>query len=109
VVDSVGKASLQSDPQPTGVYFIAVVNVTNMGKEPRSFVVQNQKLINAAGRKYAAMSANVASTKQETKTVVVKPGQVIEVAMRFDVPTEPKVTAIELHESPTSAGAKVRL
>jgi hypothetical protein len=109
VVTSVGKANIQSDPQPAGVYFIADVNVTNMGKEPRSFDVQNQKLINAAGRKYAAMSADVVAAKLETKTVVVKPGEVIEVAMRFDVPRQPKVTEIELHESPTSAGAKVRL
>lgn len=109
VVHSVNNAGLQSNPQPKGVYVIADVTVTNTGEEPRNFVARNQELINASGRAYAAMGMDVLSAKEDTVTVVVNPGRVVELAMRFDVPKEPRVAAIVLHESATSAGARARL
>lgn len=109
VVHSVNDAGLQSNPQPKGVYVIADVTVTNTGTEPRDFAARNQKLISASGLTYVAMGADVRSAKAETAIVVVNPGQVVELRMRFDVPKEPRVAAIELHESATSAGARARL
>ncbi|WP_242456221.1 DUF4352 domain-containing protein [Mycolicibacterium sp. P1-18] len=109
VIDSVGKAELQRDPPPTGVYFVVDVTVTNTGVKPRPFVARNQKWIDAQGRTYAATGMSVVASMRESTTVVVNPGQVIEVTLRFDVPKERQTAAIELHESATSAGAKARL
>ncbi|MBJ7338721.1 DUF4352 domain-containing protein [Mycolicibacterium sp.] len=109
VVHSVNNAGLQSNPQPTGVYVIADVTVSNTGTEPRTVIARNQKLISASGLAYEATGMDVRAAKEDTTTAVVNPGQAIEVRMRFDVPKEPRVAAIELHESATSAGARARL
>jgi hypothetical protein len=49
------------------------------------------------------------STFQETTALVIAPGLTLNVSMRFDAPKGVKLTAIELHESASTAGATVRL
>jgi Protein of unknown function (DUF2510)/Domain of unknown function (DUF4352) len=44
------------DPRPRGRWVIATMTVTNTSDQPQSFFVQNQKLIDTAGREYAADS-----------------------------------------------------
>ncbi|MDT5358821.1 MAG: hypothetical protein QOC69_583 [Mycobacterium sp.] len=109
VVTNFAKASFQEHPQPKGVYVIATLTVTNTGNQPHSFIVQNQKLIDAAGREYAADDMAAYSTFQETTALDIAPGLTLNVSMRFDAPKGVKLTAIELHESASTAGATVRL
>ena len=109
VIDSVGKASLQSDPQPTGAYYVVDVTVTNTGTGPRSLSARDQTWIDARNDEYAAVGMSVGASRQESRTVVVNPGQVVKVTLRFDVPKQRQASAIELHESATSAGVRARL
>jgi hypothetical protein len=109
VVNSFGKADLQSDPPPKGVYDILQVTVTNIGTASRSFAAANQKVLDALGHAHVAMGLDVARSKHDTKATEVNPGEALLVAVRFDVPAEPRIAEIELHESATSAGAKARL
>jgi hypothetical protein len=110
VVTHFSKASLQGDPPPRGEYVIAVVTVTNTGNEPRSLLVQNQKLIDVAGREYAGadMSADELHN-QLTTALKMNADLTLTVRMRFDVPKGTKLMTIELHESASSAGTKVSL
>jgi hypothetical protein len=107
VVTHFSKASLQGDPPPRGEYVIAVVTVTNTGNEPRSFLVQNQKLIDVARREYAGadMSADELHN-QLTTALKLNSGLTLTVRMRFDVPKGTKMMTIELHESASSVGTK---
>jgi hypothetical protein len=110
VVTDFSKASLQGDPPPMGQYVIAVVTVTNTGNEPRSFLVQNQKLIDVAGREYAGADMAADELHHQLTTVLkMNSGLSLTARMRFDVPKGTKMMAIELHESASSAGAKVSL
>ena len=100
--------ALPVDPPPRGEYVIAVVTVTNTGNEPQSLLAQNQKVIDVAGRKYAG--ADMAADElhyQLTPVLKMNSGLSLTVRMRFDVPKGTKLMAIELHESASSAGAKV--
>jgi hypothetical protein len=108
VVTAFSKASVQGDPPPRGEYVIAVVTVTNTANESRSFLVQNQKLIDVARHEYAGadMSADELHN-QLTTALKMNSGLTLTVRMRFDVPKGAKLVAIELHESASSAGAKV--
>lgn len=109
VVNSFGKADLQSDPPPKGVYDILQVTITNVGTESQSFAAANQKVRDALGQAHVAMGLDVVGSKYDAKATEVSPGQALLVAVRFDVPAEPQIAEIELHESATSAGAKARL
>ena len=95
VIDSVGKASLQSDPQPRGAYYVVDVTVTNTGTGPRLLSARDQTWIDARNNEYAAVGMSVVASRQESRIVVVNPGQVVEVTLRFDVPKERQVSAIE--------------
>lgn len=100
--------ALQDGPQPTGEYFLAHLTVTNSSQETQSFTVQNQKLIDAAGREYPAIGmVTELAWMDETKLVDIKPGATLKVILRFDGPKATKLTAIELHESESSTGARV--
>lgn len=107
VVTDFSRALLQGHPPPRGEYVIAVVTVTNTGNEPRSFLVQNQKLIDVGRREYAGadMSADELHN-QLTTALKLNSGLSLTVRMRFDVPKGSKLMTIELHESASSTGAK---
>jgi hypothetical protein len=45
--------STATTPRPRGRWVIATMDVVNTGREPQSFFVQNQKLIDTSGREYA--------------------------------------------------------
>jgi Domain of unknown function (DUF4352)/Protein of unknown function (DUF2510) len=110
VVTDFSKASLQGDPPPRGEYVIAVVTVTNTGNEPRSFLVQNQKLIDVARREYAGADMSADELHHQLTTALkMNSGLTLTVRMRFDVPKGTKLMTIELHESASSAGAKAAI
>jgi hypothetical protein len=110
VVTDFSKASLQGDPPPRGEYVIAVVTVTNTGNEPRSFLVQKQKLIDVARREYAGADMSADELHHQLTTALkMNSGLTLTVRMRFDVPKGTKLMTIELHESASSAGAKAAI
>jgi hypothetical protein len=99
-------------PAPTarGQWLIATMTVTNTGNEPQSFFVQNQKLIDADGREYAADTmASYAFNSNTTMVLDMNPGFTITAKVPFDVPPGTPVAAIEVHDSAFSGGARVKV
>jgi len=93
-----------------GEFVIVRVNVTNTGNDTRPPNCSCQFVFNDQGHKFPTSPA-ILSTKETLKFVQrISPGDTVDgVLMLFDVPTGTKVVNIELHETPTSPGVKVRL
>lgn len=115
VVDFSSAASV-SDPtgnpymtvNAQGEFIVVTLSVTNIGNEPQSYFGQNQKLIDASRREYAAnteadMYMNGAAFGD------INPGNSIRVQAAFDVPPGTSPVELELHDSMFSGGASVRL
>jgi hypothetical protein len=98
-------------PKPRGQWFIATMTVTNTGNEPQSFFAQNQKLIDSAGRTYAAdsMAAMAMNPTDTTMVMDMNPGFSITVRVPFDVPPGTPVSAVEVHDSAFSGGTRVAI
>jgi hypothetical protein len=94
---------------PSGYLIIVALQVSNIGNEPQSFFAQNQKLIDAQGREYAADTMAAIRINEDAMALDLGPGFEIKVNVPFDVPTGTKPQYIELHDSAFSAGALVRL
>jgi len=108
IVESVGPAAnWYGAPQPRGRWVIATVKVANVGNEPQSFFVQNQKLIDAAGREYAADSSAARQLNADTMVLDLGPGFALSVKIPFDIPTSATPAALVLHDSMLSSGVKV--
>ena len=90
---------------------IGTVTVRNIGTAPQMFSDSSQKLIDAGGRQFGSdSSAAVISLSQEkTLLTTINPGNSVTGTLVFDVPTDVKLAAIELHDSPFSGGTKVTL
>ena len=97
------------DPKPRGQWVIATMTVRNIGKEPQSFFVQNQKLLDAAGNEYAADSMAAMSMNQDSMALDLGPGFTITVKVPFDVPPGTAPDKVELHDSAFSGGATVKV
>jgi hypothetical protein len=94
-----------------GVFVIVRVNITNVGYDPRSLPANNQFLINDRGQRYAT-SAAISSLKGTEQVLVdkINPGQTVnEAPLLFDVTPGTTISSIELHDSATSDGVKIRL
>jgi len=93
-----------------GEFVIVRVNVTNVGNEARSPDCSCQLLFNDKGREFEPSPA-ILSTKGALKFVrQINPGDTVkDVLVLFDVAPGTKVVDVELHDSPFSAGAKVKL
>ena len=87
------------------------MTVTNTGNEPQSFFIQNQKLIDSAGREFAADTTASYEMNPANNTMVLdmNPGFSVTAKVPFDVPPETPVAAIEVHDSAFSGGARVRV
>jgi hypothetical protein len=109
VVNNVETAKWVGTPGPRGVYIIATMTVTNTGTEPQSFFAQNQKLIDTAGRSYAADSMAALSMNQDSMVIDMNPGFSITVKVPFDVPPGTVPDKIELHDSAFSSGVSVQV
>jgi hypothetical protein len=96
-------------PTPRGEWVIATMTVTNTGNEPQSFFANNQKLIDSAGREYAADAMAAISMNNDSMVIDLNPGFNITVRVPFDVPPGTQLSAIELHDSAFSGGATVKL
>jgi hypothetical protein len=65
-------------------------------------------LVDATGREYPAIAmVSESAPKTETTTLDFSPGVTLKVRVRFDGPRQTHLTAIELHDSASSAGARV--
>ncbi|ORU95425.1 hypothetical protein AWB94_31485 [Mycolicibacterium canariasense] len=110
VVDSVEPADhWYGDPKPRGQWIIATVRVSNIGNEPQSFFMQNQKLIDGSGREYAADSMAAMKLNQDTMVLDLGPGFSLQVKIPFDVPVGSTAAALVLHDSLLSDGVKVNV
>lgn len=94
-----------------GMFVIIRLNVTNIGYDPRSLTATDQFLISDKGQRFAT-SATISSLAG-AETIFLKrvnPGHTVNGApMLFDVPPGTTIASIELHDSMSSTGVKVRL
>jgi hypothetical protein len=94
-----------------GEFVMVWVNVTNIGYAPRTLTVTDQFLISDKGQRFAT-SAATSSLKGSDQIFVEKinPGQTVyDAPLLFDVPAGTTMASIELHDSGSSSGAKVKL
>jgi len=94
-----------------GEFVIVRVNVTNIGYEARTLTATDQFLISAKGQRFAT-SAAISSLKGSDQLFVEKinPGQTVyDAPLLFDVPAGTTMASIELHDSASSGGARVKL
>lgn len=98
-----------------GEFVIVTMTVTNIGNQPQSFFVQNQKLFDSGGREFAAdsmaaLGINGDENGDNTSMLTdMNPGFKVTVQVPFDVPPGTKPATLELHDSAFSGGVKVKL
>lgn len=94
-----------------GTFVVVRLDVTNIGPAPRTLKATDQFLVSDTGRRFAT-SAMIASLPGTEKILLEKinPGHTVGAApLVFDVPAGTRIAGIELHESLSSTGVKVRL
>jgi hypothetical protein len=93
-----------------GEFVIVRVTVTNVGETAQSADCQCQLLVNDRGEKFKP-SPLILATKDALKFVQrIEPGSTVkDVVVLFDVAAGTKVVNIELHDSASTSGAKVKL
>ena len=110
VVSDVSKPSNWSgDPRPRGQWVIATVTVRNTDANPQSFMPNNQKLIDSAGRTYRGDALAAVTMNNDSVVIDMNPGFKITMKVPFDVPAGTMPAAIELHYSAFTDGARVQL
>lgn len=110
VVESVYESGEATLPQPRGTWMVVAMTVGNTGKEPQSFFVQNQKLIDTAGREFKADTMASYRINDDSSMVLnLGPGFSIRARVPFDVPPGTVPARVELHDSAFSAGAVVTI
>jgi len=94
-----------------GMFVVVGVNVTNIGSEPRTLTATDQFLTSDNGQRFA--TSPVISSLAGTETVFlekINPGHTgYDVPLLFDVPAGTIPASIELHDSLTSTGVRVKL
>jgi hypothetical protein len=108
VGDPTGNPYMTVTAQST--FLVITLSVRNTGNEPQNFFGQNQKLIDVAGREYAAETrADMYMNTEVGVMGTINPGNAIEVKLAFDIQVGTPVGVMELHDSMFSGGAKVAL
>jgi hypothetical protein len=94
-----------------GVFLIVRVNVTNIGYDPRTLSATNQFLISDRGQRFATSAAISSLPGAETIFLEkVNPGHTVSDApVLFDVPAGTRIASIELHDSVSSTGVKLKM
>jgi hypothetical protein len=102
-------AELQSGPTPHGMYVIATVTITNNGGAPESLPIGSQTVLDAQGHRYPAISGQVVPADHDSTTsLTVNPGAT-QAVLRYDVPKDAHLTALEFHASANSPGVTITL
>jgi hypothetical protein len=102
-------ANWRGDPRPKGEWAIATMTVRNLDDESQEFAANNQKLIDSDRHAYAADAEAAVSMNKSSMVVRVNPGASITMKLPFDVPTGTLPTALELHDSVFSEGARIQV
>jgi len=94
-----------------GIFVIVRADVTNIGYEPRTLTATDQFLVSDNGQRFATSPAVSALAGAETIFLEqINPGHTVHDApMLFDVPRGTMISSIELHDSVSSSGVKVKL
>jgi hypothetical protein len=94
-----------------GMYVIVRFSVTNIGYDPRSLRATDQFLINTSGQRYATSAAiTFLQGTEQVFVAKINPGQTVDQApLLFDVAPGTTISTIELHDSATSNGVRVKL
>jgi Domain of unknown function (DUF4352) len=113
VVKGVRRSMGEGMAKPRGEFVVVTMTVANIGNEPQSFFIQNQKLIDGSNRQYAAdfSAASWINSGHDNESMLMdmNPGFTITTQVPFDVPVGTTASAIEVHDSAFSGGAKISL
>jgi hypothetical protein len=102
-------ANWRGDPRPKGQWIIATMTVRNLDDEPQEFAANNQRLLDSDGHVYAADTEAAVSMNKSSMVITMSPGESITMKLPFDVPAGTLPTAVELHESVFSEGARIQV
>jgi hypothetical protein len=92
-----------------GQFCLVELTVENATAEPRMFTDADQKAFNLAGMSYTTDPSAANYINEEDLPMDIAPGQRVTVTIVFDIPKDEKLTGLELHDSPFSAGVRVNL
>jgi hypothetical protein len=92
-----------------GEFVIVSLAVRNIGNEQQTFFDINQKLIDSSGRSYGPSSQADSNLDANIGMSDINPGNSVNAQVAFDVPVGTPITAIEVHDSLYSGGAKVAI
>lgn len=110
LVTGIAPATWYGNPQPAGKYVMVTMQIRNIGNGPQTFFVENQRMVDDAGRQYApAMGAMMAMRSGSATSRELNPGFGLEVQIPYDVPQGMRPAAMEFHDSMLSGGVKVGL
>jgi hypothetical protein len=108
-VTNIATAPAAGTEQARGEFVIVTMTVKNTGDEPRSYFAKNQKLIDTAGRQFAADTMADLSINKDSMVMDLNPGFELNVKVPFDVPVGTTPAVLEVHDSAFSGGAKIKL
>ena len=91
MVTDFGVAGQEVGLKPRGEFIIVSLEVSNVGNEPQSFFVQNQKLFDAEGREYAADTRAAIRINEDAMALNLGPGFNIKVYVRSMFLEEPSL------------------
>jgi Domain of unknown function (DUF4352) len=91
-------------------FCLVTVAVRNVSDETVHYNANFQKAFSDAGTTYLPdLSAGWVANDSQTSVVFVSPGQIENLTLVYDVPKDRTISRLELHSSPLSAGAIVRI
>jgi Domain of unknown function (DUF4352) len=94
-----------------GEFVIVRLSVTNIGYEPRTVTATDQFLISSRGQRFATSAADSSLPGSEKIFLEkINPGNTVyDIPLLFDVAAGSTIASIELHDTVSSAGVKVKL
>jgi len=93
-----------------GEFVVVKVNVTNVGSVGKSLDVRCQYLYNDKGARYTPSPVILATPDALKFVQTIEPGQTVKGAdVLFDVSPGTKLGLVQLHDTPSTAGAEVAL
>jgi hypothetical protein len=106
---TVGSSVLTQTAQ--GTYLQVDLKVANTGNKAATFIVNDVKLVDAAGKTYDAdpTATLYASPSNNAWVAAINPGNAIQGPVLFDVPTGTKAASIQVSDNLFSAGKTIRL
>jgi hypothetical protein len=112
-VDSVKCGATEIGEEPLtqtaqGQFCTVTLTVENIGDEPRTLSVLDQKAFDGEDREYAADSSLTGAVENpETWFTEINPGNSVTGTLVFDVPQDTELVRLELHDAPFSGGVEV--